>query len=108
MQCHRMARFVLGRNSATTRHSFAEPLILKQGAILMLGGLFCSCAVTTIGVAPASAKVSSQLATKCQQMALQAHPADLPDKPAASGLRRSYYRLCIQRRGNMDPELRNP
>jgi hypothetical protein len=40
-------------------------------------------------------------------MARQAHPADLPDKPSASDLRRSYYRLCIQRRGNMDPELKN-
>jgi hypothetical protein len=70
--------------------------------------LLVICALTVIAVAPASAKVSPDLAAKCKQMALQAHPADLPDKAAAAHLRRSYYRLCIRRRGNMDPELKNP
>jgi hypothetical protein len=65
-------------------------------------------ALTVIGAAPATAKTVSPLAKKCQQMALQAHPADLPDQRAAADLRRSYYKLCVRRRGNMDPELKNP
>jgi hypothetical protein len=66
--------------------------------------LFVVFAFALIGAAPASAKVSSHLAKKCEQMAVQAHPADLPDKPSATDLRRSYYRLCIHRHGIMDPE----
>jgi hypothetical protein len=60
--------------------------------------------VTGVGViAPAHAKVSASLANKCQAMAWQAHPATLPDKRAAANLRRNYYRICIGRRGIMDP-----
>jgi hypothetical protein len=54
-------------------------------------------------IAPAQAKIIASLANKCQAMAWQAHPATLPDIPAATNLRRSYYRLCIVRRGIMDP-----
>jgi hypothetical protein len=57
-----------------------------------------------IGAAvPAHAKVSADLAKKCQAMAWQAHPATLPDSQAAANLRRNYYKLCIARRGIIDP-----
>ena len=52
---------------------------------------------------PARAKVSANLAKECQAMAWQAHPATLPDVKAAANLRRNYYKLCIARRGIMDP-----
>ena len=62
-----------------------------------------------LGVAaPAYATVDEHLAKKCQEMALAAHPASLPDIPAVANLRHSYYSLCISRRGQMDPELTNP
>jgi hypothetical protein len=54
-------------------------------------------------IAPAHAKISASLANKCQAMAWQAHPATLPDIRATVNLRRDYYRLCIARRGIMDP-----
>lgn len=60
-----------------------------------------------VGGSSASADPRSDVAISCQNMALQAHPADLRDKSAADYLRRSYYRLCIRRHGIMDPELRN-
>jgi hypothetical protein len=57
-----------------------------------------------IGAAvPAPAKVSANVAKKCQAMAWQAHPATLPDVQAATNLRRNYYKLCIARRGIIDP-----
>jgi hypothetical protein len=54
-------------------------------------------------VVPAHAKVSANLVKKCQAMAWQAHPATLPDVQAAANLRRNYYKLCIARRGIIDP-----
>jgi hypothetical protein len=54
-------------------------------------------------IAPAHAKISASLTNKCQAMAWQAHPATLPDIQATVNLRRDYYRLCIARRGIMDP-----
>jgi len=57
-----------------------------------------------IGAAlPANAKVSAAPKKECWQLALAAHPASLPDIPAVTNLRRSYYRLCLARRGTMDP-----
>jgi hypothetical protein len=56
---------------------------------------------------PAHAKVSAKIAKRCHAMALKAHPSSLPDIKAVADLRRSYYRLCIARRGKMDQELRN-
>jgi hypothetical protein len=56
---------------------------------------------------PAHAKVRARLTKECQTMALQAHPRSLPDLPAVANLRHNYDRLCIARRGTMDPEL-NP
>ena len=90
--------------TATERrdHSDEEPLNFVMRTLLLVFVL------VVIGAAPASAKNSSQLAKKCQQKALQAHPADLPDQRAAADLRRSYYKLCVRRQGNMDPELKNP
>jgi hypothetical protein len=52
---------------------------------------------------PAHAKISANLAKKCQAKAWLAHPATLPDDQAAANLRRNYYQLCIARRGSMDP-----
>jgi hypothetical protein len=52
---------------------------------------------------PAEAKVRKQLAKQCHAMALQAHPASLPDMSSVTNLRRDYYSLCIKRRGQMDP-----
>jgi hypothetical protein len=52
---------------------------------------------------PADAKISANLAKQCHALAWQAHPATLPDVQAASYLRRTYYQICIARRGIMDP-----
>jgi hypothetical protein len=40
-------------------------------------------------------------------MAFDAHPASLPDSSSVANLRHSYYALCIDRQGIMDPELHN-
>jgi len=61
-----------------------------------------------IGTAlPGNAKVSAVLQKECWRLTLEAHPASLPDIPAVTDLRRSYYRLCLARRGKMDPVLTN-
>ena len=54
---------------------------------------------------PAQAKVDKHLKKQCNQMALRAHPATLPDTPAVANLRHDYYKLCLTRRGKMDQEL---
>ena len=52
---------------------------------------------------PAHAKVSANLAKQCHALSWQAHPATVPDVRAAANLRRNYYRICVARRGIMDP-----
>lgn len=54
---------------------------------------------------PAHAKTDKHLKKQCQHMALQAHPANLPDTTAVTNLRHDYYKLCMTRRGKMDQEL---
>ena len=40
-------------------------------------------------------------ASKCNNLALKAHPSSLPDIPAVANLRHDYYTLCMARHGNM-------
>lgn len=40
-------------------------------------------------------------ASKCNNLALKAHPSSLPDIPAVTNLRRNYYTLCMARHGKM-------
>jgi hypothetical protein len=40
-------------------------------------------------------------ASKCNYLALKAHPSSLPDVPAVTNLRHDYYTLCMARHGNM-------
>lgn len=40
-------------------------------------------------------------ASKCNNLALKAHPSSLPDIPAVTKLRHDYYTLCMARQGNM-------
>ena len=54
----------------------------------------------------AYAATDSDVAKQCQTMAEQAHPRSLPDTPAVTNLRNSYFDLCRDRHGNMDPLLR--
>jgi hypothetical protein len=59
---------------------------------------------------PMHAKASDNtdsLAKQCQALALKAHPASLPNTPAVSNLRHSYYTLCMDRQAKMDQELAN-
>jgi hypothetical protein len=39
--------------------------------------------------------------SKCNGLALKAHPSSLPDVPAVTNLRHDYYTLCMARHGNM-------
>jgi hypothetical protein len=63
----------------------------------------------TIAIVPlvisgaAQAKVSARLAKQCRAMTWAAHPANLPDIPAVRNLRKDYYKVCVARRGKMDP-----
>lgn len=62
--------------------------------------------LAAIGAAlPAQAKVDKHLKKQCKNMALQAHPANLPDTLAVTNLRHAYYKLCLTRHGKMDQEL---
>ena len=97
-----------GNRYARVRAPSAPPLARKiglSGVSDVMRTFSFICALTIITALPASAKVNSTLAKRCHQMSLQAHPSGLPDTRAVAALRRSYYRLCIQRRGDMDPEL---
>jgi hypothetical protein len=57
------------------------------------------------GMALAVPAYASDLEKQCQGMALKAHPSSLPDIPSVTNLRNDYYKLCMDRRGQMDPEL---
>jgi hypothetical protein len=62
----------------------------------------------TSAAVPAHAETNTHLAKECRGLALKAHPATLPNIPAVVNLRDDYYKLCVTRRGKMDPELSNP
>ena len=75
----------------------------------------CTIAVSAVVLAALGASVpthvradsapKNDLSTQCEAMAFSAHPASLPNLSAVTNLRHSYYTLCMDRRGIMDPEL---
>jgi hypothetical protein len=78
-----------------------------------VGGLMKSLCTAFIllwlgAAAPALAKVDQPVADRCHTLSLKAHPASLPDVPAVTNLRESFYNLCVTRRGTMNPLLANP
>jgi hypothetical protein len=74
--------------------------------------VFVAAALAALGAnlptdARADGTPKNDLSTQCQAMAFDAHPASLPDSSSVANLRHSYYALCIDRQGIMDPELNN-
>jgi hypothetical protein len=54
---------------------------------------------------PASA-ISADLAKKCRDMAIKAHPYKLPGEqgPGTAGAQRDYFSVCISKGGDMPSE----
>jgi hypothetical protein len=51
---------------------------------------------------PASA-ITAELAKKCRDMALKAHPPARPgSKPGAAKAQQEYYRTCVSKDGKME------
>jgi hypothetical protein len=72
---------------------------------VLAAGLLAALGTSVPTPAKADGTPKNDLSTQCQAMAFLAHPASLPDLPAVTNLRHSYYTLCIGRHGTMDPEL---
>jgi hypothetical protein len=75
----------------------------------MMRSLLAMLVLAGIGVAiTAHAETDADVAKKCQEMALKAHPpAKLPNTEATANLRQAYYKTCIDRGGKMDPLIEN-
>lgn len=60
---------------------------------------------TSAGARPAAA-ISVELAKKCRELALKAHPYKLPGEPGAgsAAAQRDYFSACIKQGGNMPSE----
>jgi hypothetical protein len=61
--------------------------------------------VTVAGSAPARA-VTADLAKKCRELAIKAHPYKLPGVkgPGSAEPQRDYFNTCVAKGGNMPPE----
>ncbi len=56
----------------------------------------------TIGAAsPANAQISAELAKKCQQLMVKAHPTELYGSSGTAAAQRTYFEECVRRQGNM-------
>jgi hypothetical protein len=47
-------------------------------------------------------QVSAELARKCREMAVKAHPTQLAGTTPYAAAQRDYFRECIAKGGNMD------
>lgn len=85
---------------------FAERNQPRRRYLLMrtLGAIAIAAAIA--GAVPAHA--DTDVNKKCNTMTLKAHPTTLPNIPAVVNLRKSYFDLCVARRGVMDQELAQP
>jgi hypothetical protein len=61
--------------------------------------------VTVAGAAPARA-ITADLAKKCRELAIKAHPYKLPGVkgPGSAEPQRDYFNTCVAKGGNMPPE----
>lgn len=72
--------------------------------ILALIGLAVA-AATSAGIKPAAA-ISAELAKKCRELAVKAHPYKLPGQPGAGNAKaeRDYFSACVAQNGNSPSE----
>ena len=55
-----------------------------------------------IGTAPpANAQISADLAKKCQELMVKAHPTELYGSSGTAAAQRAYFEECVRRQGNM-------
>jgi len=59
-------------------------------------------AQTTNTAAQRTPQVTAELAKKCREMAVKAHPTQLAGTTPYAAAQREYFRECIAKRGNME------
>jgi hypothetical protein len=69
--------------------------------------IVCACAIVAAVLTPSFAQqqtqqVSAELAKKCREMAVKAHPTQLAGTSPYAAAQRAYFRQCIAKGGNMD------
>jgi hypothetical protein len=68
--------------------------------------IICACAIMAAALTSSPAQqaqqVSAELAKKCREMAVKAHPTQPAGTLAYAEAQREYFRQCIAKGGNMD------
>lgn len=57
--------------------------------------------ILLLSAASPAVSLSVELAKKCREMAIKAHPMTLPGTTPYAAAEREFYRVCISKNGNM-------
>jgi hypothetical protein len=52
-------------------------------------------------VGPVQAQISAELAKKCRALMVKAHPTKLYGRTGAEAAQRTYFQICISKKGDM-------
>jgi hypothetical protein len=69
---------------------------------MMAAALTSSFAQQQVSAQQQTQQVSAELAKKCREMAVKAHPTQLAGTSPYAAAQREYFRQCIAKGGNMD------
>ena len=68
--------------------------------------IICACAMVGVAISSSLAqqaqRPTAELAKKCREMAVKAHPTQLAGTTPYAALQREYFRQCVAKGGNMD------
>ena len=70
------------------------------GILARLAAILVSIQIVMLSVCPADA-ISVDLAKKCREMAVKAHPPTLPGTKPYARAERDYFRECVSKNGEM-------
>ena len=57
--------------------------------------------VTSGVVLPANAQISAEVAKKCRELMIKAHPTELYSSSGTAAAQRAYFQECVRQQGNM-------
>jgi hypothetical protein len=79
----------------------------REAPLMSVTRITCACAIVAAALTSSFAQhqaqqVSAELAKKCREMAVKAHPTQLAGTSPYAAAQRAYFRQCIAKGGNMD------
>jgi hypothetical protein len=77
-----------------------------------LAALIVAVQLFLLGAVSPAAAISAELAKKCRDMAIKAHPMELPGAKPYAQAERDYFKTCVSNNGQMQdngpPNPENP